>query len=804
MSLLSLPTDLRSIQDEATWRIYVRGVVQGVGFRPFVYNLATKLQLRGWVRNTSAGVEILLHGPTERLHRFLDSLSSQAPPLAHIQEVQIVPEEVCPASEGFAILDSAKQEGAFQAVSADVAICPDCERELLDPSDRRYLYPFITCTHCGPRFTIIRDLPYDRPLTTMADFPLCEACEREYHDPADRRFHAQPIACPTCGPMVQFISPGQVQRVARMSLQLEAILCARRWLRTGKILAIKGLGGFHLACDANNAEAVAELRRRKRRSEKPFALMAADLSTVERFCEMTPAERMLLLSRQRPIVLLRKRPERELPGIAPGLDRLGIMLPYTPLHVLLLNQHDPILNREAVPPLLVMTSGNLSDEPIAIDNEEAWQRLHPLVDAFLVHNRPIQTRCDDSVVRLNRVEGETFTVYLRRSRGYAPEALTLPFPTEPLLAVGGELKNTFCLVRERYAFLSQHIGDLENYETLQAFEQAVRHFEHLFRVRPQQLACDLHPAYLSTRYAQERAQAESIPLVGVQHHHAHIAACMADAGLEEQQVIGLAYDGTGYGTDGHIWGGEVLLASYAGFERAAHLEYLPLPGGDAAIRHPWRIAYAYALALGLEIEDLPWVTNIPAQARNVVRAQCEKGINLALTSSLGRLFDAVAALCGLRPEVHYEAQAAMELEMCSRPWMARARPYPCPIESQDGKLLWRLRPLFEAILRDLRAGRPIGEIGARFHQTVLAWTFEVCERLRAESGLNRVALAGGVWQNEILLEGALAGLKARGFEPLWPRRTPFNDGALGLGQAAIAAYRSHLQEEHRDVSGNSR
>lgn len=804
MNLLSIPTEIRSNQDEATWHIHVRGVVQGVGFRPFVYNLATHLQLRGWVRNTSAGVEILLCGPTERLQHFLDSLSTHPPPLARIEEVHVTPQASLLPAEGFVILESAKQEGAFQAVSADMAICPDCEQELLDPSNRRYLYPFITCTHCGPRFTIIRDLPYDRPLTTMADFPLCEKCAQEYHNPADRRFHAQPIACPVCGPSVQFISRGQVQGVTSISLHLEAILCARRWLRAGKILAIKGLGGFHLACDATNAEAVAELRRRKGRAEKPFALMAADLKTVERFCEISSAERALLLSRQRPIVLLRKRPGIELPGIAPGLDRLGIMLPYTPLHVLLLNQHNPILNREAVPPLLVMTSGNLSDEPIAIDNEEAWQRLHPLADAFLVHNRPIQTRCDDSVVGVNLAAGEPFTVYFRRSRGYAPEAVILPFAAEPVLAVGGELKNTFCLVREQYAFLSQHIGDLENYETLQAFEKTIKHLEHLFRVSPSEIACDLHPAYLSTRYAQERAQAEGIPLLQVQHHHAHIAACMADAGLEEQTVIGLAYDGTGYGTDGHIWGGEVLLASYAGFERLAHLEYLPLPGGDAAIRHPWRIAYAYALALGLEIEDLPWLRNIPAQARHVVRAQCENGINLALTSSLGRLFDAVAALCGLRQQVHYEAQAAMELETHSRRWMDSPSPYPYMLEKRDGKWIWRLRPLFEAILHDLRGNRPIGEIGARFHHTVLAWTLEICERLRSEFGLNRVALSGGVWQNELLLEGALGGLKARGFEPIWPRRTPFNDGALSLGQAVIAAYRSRMQEEQGNVPGNSR
>lgn len=786
---LSLPlTAPQHANGEEAWHVYVRGVVQGVGFRPFVYNLAKQLQLRGWVRNTSAGVEILVCGSSRQLRQFIESLYTQAPPLARIEDVQVVPQNPLPQVEGFAIHESLAQGDAFQPVAADVAICPECERELLDPHDRRYLYPFITCTHCGPRFTIIRDLPYDRPFTTMADFPLCEECAKEYHDPSDRRFHAQPIACPKCGPLVQFCSSGCEQGTHHIVLSLDAILTARRWLRMGKILAIKGLGGFHLACDATNPQAVAELRQRKGRAEKPFALMAADLTTIERLCKVSPAERELLLSRQRPIVLLRKREETNLPGIAPGLDRLGIMLPYTPLHLILLNQHDPRLKQESVPPLLVMTSGNLSEEPIAIDNDEAWQRLHPLVDAFLIHNRPIQTRCDDSVVSVASVNGKSFPVFLRRSRGYAPEAIPLPFDAPPLLAVGGELKNVFCLTRERYAFLSAHIGDLENHETFQAFEQAVRHFEHLFRVQPQYLACDLHPGYLSTRYAHERAEAESIPLVKVQHHHAHIAACMSDAGLEEGQVIGLAYDGTGYGTDGHIWGGEILLASYASFTRLAHPEYLPLPGGDAAIRHPWRIAYAYLLALELEAEDLPFLSEIPTQARRVLRAQWEQGINLSLTSSLGRLFDAVAALCGIRNQVNYEAQAAMELEARARRWMEKAQPYPYLIEIQEGQMVWKLRPTFAALLQDLRCGLPAEEIGARFHRTVLEWTIEICEKVRETRNLDQVALSGGVWQNEILLENAIARLSQRGFRVYWPTRTPFNDGALCLGQAAIAAH----------------
>lgn len=783
---------MSSPPEERAWRVRVRGVVQGVGFRPFVYTLATRLGLRGWVRNTSAGVEMLLCGREDQFRAFLEALSEQAPPLARIEQIQVQEESDAPQTEGFVIYESVAQEGTFQPVAADVAICADCERELLDPHDRRYLYPFITCTHCGPRFTIIRDLPYDRPLTTMAGFPLCEACTREYHDPADRRFHAQPIACPECGPILQFcpVNPAE-PRVAHMTLRLEALLQARRWLRQGKILGIKGLGGFHLACDATNPHAVAELRRRKGRGDKPFALMAADLATVERFCEVSPTERALLLSRQRPIVLLRYRPGMELEGIAPGLDRLGVMLPYTPLHVLLLNQHDPQLTREPVPPLLVMTSGNLSDEPIAIENAEAWERLRPLVDAFLIHNRPIQARCDDSVMRLQTIDqagAEALPIYVRRARGYAPEAIPLPRAFPPILATGGELKNTFCLTRENYAFLSAHIGDLENYETFQAFEQSVRHFEHLFRVSPQALACDLHPGYLSTRYAQERGQRDGVPVFTIQHHHAHIAACMADAGLENHPLIGLSYDGTGYGSDGHIWGGEVLLASYTAFERLAHLEYLPLPGGDTATRHPWRIAVGYAQALGLELSGLSFLTNVPPAARRVVRAQVEQGLNTPYTSSLGRLFDAVAALCGVRTEVTYEAQAAMELEVLARRWIASASPYPYLIETRDGRYIWRMAETLKALIADLRRGRTAGEVSARFHQTILALTLETCERIRAVYGLNEVALSGGVWQNEILLGSTVTGLRARGFQVYLPQRTPLNDGALALGQAVIAAH----------------
>ncbi|MCA2001957.1 MAG: carbamoyltransferase HypF, partial [Chloroflexi bacterium] len=671
----------------------------------------------------------------------------------------------------FDIRESASVAGAFQPVSADVAICPDCERELFNPRDRRYLYPFINCTNCGPRFTIIKDIPYDRPATTMAGFPLCPECRREYENPLDRRFHAQPVACPKCGPHVWLESKGDP------AVGLEAILQVRRLLREGHIVALKGLGGFHLACDAANAAAVDELRRRKGRAGKPFALMAADIDVVEKYCRLEDAERSLLIGREKPIVLLTRRPELSLPeGVAPAVDTLGMMLPYTPLHLLILNQTDPALTVESVPPLLVMTSGNFSEEPIATDNRDALERLSPLADAFLLHNRDIHIRCDDSVVRVEK----TSTVYLRRSRGYAPYPVRLPFETRPTLAVGGELKNTFCLTRDSYAFLSHHIGDMENAETYASFEQGIGHLSRLFRIQPEVLACDMHPGYFTTHWAQKSPF--GVAPVMVQHHHAHIAACMADNELENRKVIGLAFDGTGYGTDGLIWGGEILAADYIGFERIAHLEYLPLPGGDSAIRKPWKTAVGYAHALGLEISDLPFMQALDPQAVNVLRLQADKKLNTVNTSSLGRLFDAVAALVGVRTEVSYEAQAAIELEALSKRYAGGAEPYPYRLENRN--LL--LGDLLAAVIADVRAGAPPGLIGARFHRTVAAWSVEVSRLLRERTGLNEVALSGGVWQNKLLFELTLTALEKEGFRVYSHRQTPANDGGIALGQAVIA------------------
>jgi hydrogenase maturation protein HypF len=572
-----------------------------------------------------------------------------------------------------------------------------------------------------------------------------------------------------------------------MELNRSAILEARRLLREGRILAVKGLGGFHLACDAANPAAVDELRRRKGRIGKPFALMAADLFSIEQLCLVRDEERTLLTGREKPIVLLRRRPDNPpADSVAPDVDTLGMMLPYTPLHHLLLNQSDPILAVEPVPPVLVMTSGNFSEEPIATDNQDALERLAPLADAFLLHNRGIYIRCDDSVVRVDPERASV--IHLRRSRGYAPYPVRLPFDVKPTLAVGGELKNTFCLTRDRYAFLSHHIGDVENAEVYQSFEQGVEHLSRLFRITPEIMAHDLHPNYFTTAYAHRSTLGAR--RVEVQHHHAHIAACMADNGLDNRRVIGLAFDGTGYGTDGTIWGGETLIADYAGFERFAHLEYLPLPGGDTAIRKPWRIAAGYAATLGLDIAGLPFLREADLQELTIVRQQVEKNLNAPLTSSMGRLFDAVAALAGVRTEVTYEAQAAIELETLSKDHLLEAKPYPFTMEEIGSGMLIRLKDLLSAVIEDVREQKSAGWIGARFHQTVTAIALQACQQARSRTGITEVALSGGVWQNQLLLNLVQEGLEQAGFTVYFHQQTPTNDGGLALGQAVIANFQS--------------
>jgi len=753
--------------------IHITGIVQGVGFRPFVYNLASRLELTGWVRNTSAGVDIEVDGSQIALESFVKALQEEAPALASIDEFK--------ASYGhpfgfdkFEILDSEVISGAFQPISPDVAICEDCLRELFDPQDRRYRYPFINCTNCGPRFTIIKDIPYDRPKTTMAGFELCINCAREYSDPTNRRFHAQPVACPVCGPQVWFerINPG-----SRITSQADnAILETRAALLRGEIVAIKGLGGFHLACDATNPASVMELRRRKLRVDKPFALMLPDIETIENHCYVEDGERELLRSSARPIVLLRRRLESKIAAeVAPGQDWVGVMLPYTPLHYLLLEKKGEY--SEA----LVMTSGNLSEEPIATENDEARERLALLADAYLMHNRDIYIRCDDSVVRVFNNQ-----VYpIRRSRGYAPFPVKLPWQTSPLLATGAELKNTFCITHDIYAFLSQHIGDMENYETLMSFEHAVEHYERLFRVKPAAIACDLHPNYLATRYAVQRAGLENLPLFGVQHHHAHIASCMAENKLDgSHPVIGVSFDGTGYGDDGAIWGGEFLIADYKGYQRAIHLEYFPLPGGDTAIKQPARTALALLWSLGMEWDDrLSPTAEFQANDQKTLITQLERKINSPVTSSMGRLFDAAAALSGVRQKVNYEAQAAIEFESL----IDQSENTAYPFELNNNTI--GLRSAFEPLIADVLAGVSRNVISARFHNGLALMVTTASSRLRTETGINEVALSGGVWQNITLLGRTLSLLENKGFRVYLHREVPANDGGLSLGQAVIAASR---------------
>jgi hydrogenase maturation protein HypF len=751
--------------------VRVTGVVQGVGFRPFVYNLAGSLGLSGWVRNTSSGVDIEIGGPRPTMERFLASLQGEAPPLAQIDDIVWEP---ClpPTEQGFLILPSLAAEGEFQCVSADVATCDACLSELFDPSDRRYRYPFINCTHCGPRLTIIERMPYDRPFTTMAEFKMCPACASEYEDPGDRRFHAQPIACPDCGPTVELIAGG------RIASGDTAVRGARRMLADGRIVAVKGLGGFHLACDATNGAAVAELRHRKGRGDKAFAVMFADLEAVEVHAHLEEQARSLLTGRDRPIVVLTRHADSRLPrSLAPGQSTIGAMLPYTPLHQLLLER------QKGFPEALVMTSGNRSEEPIAIDNERARNTLLGIADAWLVHDRRIHQRCDDSVMRLFR--GAPYP--LRRSRGIVPGSIPAPVLQTPLLACGAELKNTFCLARDGAAFLGPHIGDMQNAETLAAFEQAVERFEVLFQVKPERIACDLHPDYLATRYAIERSERQALPLVYIQHHHAHIAACLADADQPvDEPVIGLALDGLGYGEDGALWGGEVLLVEGARMQRLGHLAYVPQPGGDAATRQPWRMALAWLDHAGLAWDDdLPPVQHAPAATRTVIeqmlRADPRIGLPTTATSSAGRLFDAMASLLGVRQVVRDEAQAAIELEACVDP--TETGSYSFAFDAMD----FDAAPVFRSAVQDLRAGIGLPRMAARFHNGLAAAMVEIARRARAETGLGRVALSGGVWQNVVLLELTLTGLERAGFEGVLHRRVPANDGGLALGQAVVAA-----------------
>ena len=770
------------------YRITINGIVQGVGFRPFVYSLASRHQLNGWVRNTSGGVEIEVVGNQEDLDHFLTGLAEEAPPLAQIDSInhELISPDVY---DSFQIHHSKKVVGGFQPISPDVSVCDDCLNELFTQKDQRYRYPFINCTNCGPRFTIIQDIPYDRPFTTMAGFNLCSTCRSEYEDPLDRRFHAQPVACPDCGPQVWLESaqdPG-----IKLSVENTAIEKTQNILSNGDIVAIKGLGGFHLACNAEDETGLKKLRDRKNRPFKPLAVMMPDLATIRKHCEISEIEIDILTSPQRPILLLNKKSSSILPDIiAPGQNSLGVMLPYTPLHYLLFSNNADY--PDAPYEVLVMTSANFRNNPILKDNQQVRDNLGEIADYFLFHDRDIQVHCDDSVARIhnNKKSGESRIYPIRRSRGYAPQPLRLPFSSTSVLGVGAELKNTYCLTKDSYGFLSQHIGDLKNLETLNSFEESVTHFEGLFRAAPELLVCDLHPDYLSTRYALDRSKDSNIPVLKTQHHHAHITSCLADNQYHgEEPVIGIAFDGIGYGDDGAIWGGEFLIADYKEFKRVGHLEYFPLPGGDIATREPWRTALSL-----LDSNDLSWDPSIPAvkfgesikekipglSVLQTLRNQLISKINTPMTSSIGRLYDGVAAIIGVCQTISYEGQAAIELEALVDPDERESYQFEITKDKtiDPGKML-------ESILKDYQAGISQSRISARFHNGLAEAILEMTCLLRKEYDLNRVALSGGVWQNMTLLQKSVKHLANADFEILFHHHVPPNDGGISLGQAVI-------------------
>ncbi|RSM95082.1 carbamoyltransferase HypF [Streptomyces sp. WAC 01325] len=832
-------------------RVLVRGVVQGVGFRPYVYGLATELALVGHVTNTPEGVVAEVEGSAAAVARFCDRLAVQAPPLARVESVD---HQELPAAggEAFTILASRGGGPVRTLVSPDTATCADCLAELADPADRRHRHPFVNCTHCGPRFTIVTGVPYDRANTTMATFPMCPDCAREYADPTDRRFHAQPVACPSCGPRLRLIVGGAerttgwdggaeraagwdggAERAARSDAGTERaaasdsvivrsagpdpiaecaagsgpvaecaagsgpvaeraagpdpIAEARAMIARGAILAVKGLGGYHLACDATNAGAVSLLRRRKARGDKPFAVMARAASDVEHLVRLGPEERRLLEGPVRPVVLLRRRPDPAYPegaprpaeAVAPGSPDLGVMLPYTPVHHLLLGlPGDP-----DGPRLLVMTSGNVSGEPIVTDDAEALERLAHLADGWLTHDRPIHVPCDDSVVRVCDAE----PLVLRRSRGYAPLPLALPLSVRPALATGGDLKNAFCLGEGRQAWLSAHIGDMDDLATQGAFERAVEQLESITGVRPLNLACDRHPGYRSARWADRNAAGRTV--VRVQHHHAHIAAAMAEHSLDgTRPVIGVAFDGTGHGDDGAVWGGEFLLADYAGFTRFGHLAYVPLPGGDTAVRRPYRMALAQLRAAGLDWSgDLPCTAACPPDELRLFQRQLERDLNCVPTSSMGRLFDAVSSLAGVCHRAGYEAQAAVELEAAALEAPADDTAAYAFALGDGEPVRADSAPVITAIVRDLREGHTAATVAARFHRGVAGLVHALCRRARERHGLDTVALTGGVFANTLLSSACAAALRQDGFTVLRHRRVPPGDGGLALGQLMVAA-----------------
>ncbi|MDQ0497081.1 hydrogenase maturation protein HypF [Paenibacillus brasilensis] len=769
--------------------VQVKGIVQGVGFRPFVYRLAHQHDLKGWVTNDASGVRLEAEGRSPDIDAFLLSLRASPPPLSHIEELTAEVHSPIGYAE-FRIKESAGASSHEVYLSPDICVCEDCLAELKDPDNRRFRYPYINCTNCGPRFTITVQVPYDRKHTTMRDFQLCPDCAKEYHDPTDRRFHAQPVACPVCGPSVSLLDASG----KRVDLA-DAAACAAERLKSGAILAVKGLGGYHLACDATQETAVRELRSRKRRDGKPFAVMADTLETVLRICAVTEKERELLTSPKRPIVLLPLKTEARklLPAdtLSPDNNMLGVMLPYTPL------QH--LLFQDGLE-LMVMTSGNRSGEPIVYRDKEVTSALQGIADYYLVGDLPIHMRTDDTVTSVFR-EREYI---IRRSRGYVPYPFDLtavvqsaevkPYKSgnSPILALGGELKNTFCLVKDRKAFVSHHIGDLDNLETLDSLIDGVAHFGRIFAAEAGVLAYDMHPGYRSSQYASVHKNIVKIP---VQHHHAHIASCMAENGISGP-VIGVAFDGTGLGEDGHVWGGEFFAGDYGGFERMAHFGYVPLPGGDAAVKEPWRMALSYLL--NDEGTELPahWLSTIEPYKRDIVNRQILQRINTPLTSSVGRLFDAVSSLTGLCHYAEYEGQAAIRLERAAD--RETSRIYPYEVKAVQGRLEIGAAPLIRELVLEIRDGRSISGISGAFHRTLAAIVGDICIRIRSERGLNEVALSGGVFQNRLLLAFTVDELERNGFRVWLHSKVPANDGGLSLGQAAIALGKYLTQEGMRE------
>ena len=778
---------------EVRRRLLVNGIVQGVGFRPFVYRLAIGFGLKGFICNTASGVLIEVQGFARLLDNFRCALQSDSPPLARIESID-ESTLACVAEEGFVIGDSTAGGGVETLIPPDIALCRDCRRELLDPENRRFRYPFINCTNCGPRYTIVACLPYDRPSTSMHSFVMCPECEREYHDPLNRRFHAQPNACPVCGPELLLLDAAglpmegdvaqpncssEVGQAMPGDVVAEAVVL----LKQGLILALKGLGGFHLAVDARNESAVQQLRERKGREAKPFAVMIRDMAVLRSYCDVSEGELAALTSAEAPMVLLKKRDGCMLaPSVAPGNHRLGVMLPYTPLHTLLF---DTALDT------LVMTSANFSEEPIVNDNDEALSRLKGIADIFLLHNRPIYRKCDDSVTIY--LAGELRQI--RRSRGYVPAPILLSKGGPAVLGTGGELKNTVTLLKGAHALMSQHIGDMKNFEAYSHFQEVVAHLQRLFQVTPELVVHDLHPDYMTTRWAEE----QHIPLLGVQHHHAHFVACLAENG-EEGPAIGLVLDGSGYGTDGTIWGGELLIGDARGVERFASLESMPLPGGDAAVMQPWRLALGYLHRSCSAMPDLPWM-----RGRMIapVLELLEKRVNIVETSSCGRLFDAVAALCNLRGTITYEGEAAIALMHAAegvvgdkpfryalthakQPGKTMSHEKPQPME--QGRWIVMLSPMIQEIAAALQAGTSTREISQRFHRTLVTGFQELVEKASKATGITTVVLSGGVFQNELLFITLLHELRQAGYRVLVHAKAPSNDGGLSLGQAVIGRH----------------